>query len=80
LKLFGIPSGNGVTAAQRLLGQAIDIAEAVLQTTPLSNRLFPGTSEPFAKPDFASSEEVGAVMLDDEITFGDSQIGSRGIA
>jgi hypothetical protein len=42
--------GNGVTVAYRFLGQAVDIAKVVLQITHISIRLFPGTSEAFAKP------------------------------
>jgi hypothetical protein len=42
--------GNGVTVVYRFLGQAVDIAKVVLQTTHISIRLFPGTSEAFAKP------------------------------
>jgi hypothetical protein len=36
--------------AYRFLAQPIDIIKVVLQTTPISIRLFPGTSEAFAKP------------------------------
>jgi hypothetical protein len=41
--------GNGVTVAQRLSDQAIEIAYLVLQTAPISIRPFPVVSERFAK-------------------------------
>jgi hypothetical protein len=41
--------GNGVTVAYRVLGLAVEIPEMVLQLSPFLVRLFPGTSEPFAK-------------------------------
>jgi hypothetical protein len=42
--------GNGVTVAYRVLGQAVDFPEGVLQLAPFLVRFFPDTSEPFAKP------------------------------
>jgi hypothetical protein len=41
--------GNGVTVAYQFLGQAIDIANVVLQSTPILIRPFPVVSERFAK-------------------------------
>jgi hypothetical protein len=50
LSWFGNSSlGNGVTVAYRFLGQVVDIAEVVLQSTPILIRLCPVTSETFAK-------------------------------
>jgi hypothetical protein len=49
LNLFVNPLGNGVTVAYRFLGQVVDIAKVVLQSTPILIRLFPVTSETFAK-------------------------------
>jgi hypothetical protein len=40
---------NGVTVAYRFLGQVVDIAKVVLQTPSILIRLFPVTSETFAK-------------------------------
>jgi hypothetical protein len=40
---------NSVTAAQRVLAQAVEIPYQVLQHRVVSVRVFPGTSEPFAK-------------------------------
>jgi hypothetical protein len=41
--------GNDVTVAHRVLGQAVDIPKVVLQCHPILIRLFPATSEQFAK-------------------------------
>jgi hypothetical protein len=49
LKLFGNPLRNGVTVAYRFLGQAIDFTKVVSQPTSVLIRLFPATSDPFAK-------------------------------
>jgi len=49
LNLFINQLGNGVTVAYRFLGQVVDIAKVVLQSTPILIRLFPVTSGTFAK-------------------------------
>jgi hypothetical protein len=43
------PLGNGVTVAYQISGYPVDISELVSQLPPFLIRLFPGTSDGFAR-------------------------------